>query len=1048
MGTRAITAGAALAALFASGAAASPREDFALGQSGHSGAVCEAVRDWDDPAASAQGARAWQVKCRGWTQTLGRLYLLPGAAKAQAAWRTALMARADCQTAKPLPAGGLAGESVAACKLKGSGAPYVVYAAQRGGATAAAEGFTPIADVLETGVKVASGAVPPPRATQTQQGGGAAVVGDLGDLSSTAAQPSLEVRRETAFRQGQAYQFGAAEVQFEQMLAASGNSPRGQAEATLNLALNVSNSGRFEEADRDFAVADRLVARAGASRSLLALALNYKAAHARNRQDFEQAVSLAQEAVRTRARSDRTATAVVRDGDALVIGPAAEAALNNNARRFNSRQLSADQIEAVRDAQALQIEGTSLQALGRQGPARQALARAAGILQREGLEPAAPWLAARIQADLAEIDVGVGARGPAIARMQAAVAAYRRVYPGSLAEGRLLMELAEMQGRSRQTADSLATYEEALDIFRRERGALGGSGDLAAGYFNELLKRIGDDPAGHRPDVVRFFDASQAVVSESAAVAATQFAARISQGGGASAGISRARDDTRRQIDATQAQIDTLRADIRQRQAAGSYSGSARTQTDAQLARLEGDEADLNAQSVRLEQQLLEANPRYGAVLDSRVTLPALQAALKPGEAYVKILLLAGRGYGLFITSTSARPYAVDLTRSQAEELVAKVRKPFDDIERTGRLSIYDTAAANTLFVKLFGPVQEQLLASKRLIYEPDAILIGVPVGAMVTDTASADLMAGRLTEARATHKPLNYAGVHWLGAQLESSVAVSTASFWQVRRLGAQLGASKAPHAFIGFGDPKLDGDPREFSGVVAAANAVPGVGEGDTCSAVRAALYRLKPIPGAAKEVETVGGDLKAPGDDIVLGARFTDTGVLAQGSKPGGLDQFRIIYFATHGLLPLPNGCLKPSLVTSLGEGKSDALLDMDEIFDLKLDAEMVVLAACDTGRAGAEQPGKAAVNGGGEALGGLVRAFIYAGARNLVVSNWPADSVATERLMTAMFSGAGMSQADALRQAQLAMMNSPDRYSHPGYWAAFTLVGDGARTMPGV
>jgi hypothetical protein len=1046
----AIVAGAAgvLAQALATraGAVQPPREDFTLGQSGRSGAVCEARRDWADPAAAADGARVWQVQCRGWSQALGRIYLLPDGAAGRTAWRAELSSRSACQPTQPISDPKAAGQRTASCTLRTSGLPYVVYTLERGRDTVAAEGLAPIADVLQTGLKVAAGQMRPPKATERQEVAAFAPAGDEDVLAAAAAtQASVESQRETAYREGQAYQFARAEEGFQKVLGASA-SPADQAEAALNLALNTSNTGRFAEADRDFAEADRLLARAG-SASLSALALNYKAAHARNQRHFDQAISLAEQAIAARARTARSAIGVSRDGDAVVIGPAAEAALNGAGRGgFNARQLSAYQVEAVRDVQALQIEGTSYAALGRSADARRTLQRGAGLIQRDALAPAAPWLAARVQADLAELDAGDGERGSAVARMQAAVAEYRRAYPGSLAEGRLLLELAALQGRAGQVNDSLFTYEEALDIFRRERGSLGGSADLASPYFAELLKRIGTDPAGDRRDVERFFDASQAVVSDSAATAAAQFAARISQGDNASAGISRARDDTRRQIDATQAEIDDIRSDLRARQGTGGFAAPSR-QAQNRLAALQAREDDLKAQSERLEQQLLQANPRYGAVLDSGVTLAELQSALKPGEAYVKVLLLADRGYGLLITADKAEPYAVELTRPEAKALVGKVREPFDAIARTGRLSVFDTVAAHDLYAKVFGPVGPDLLRAHRLIYEPDAVLIGAPAGVMVVDDQSGEVMGKRLEEARLTHQPLSYAGVDWLAGHLESSEAISTASFWQVRRLGARIGASRAPHAFIGFADPQLSDDPREFGSVRSLGEGRPGFAGGDACAAVRTALYDLPPLPGAAREVETVGLDLKAPTSDVVLGARFTDTAILAQGAQPGGLDQFRVLYFATHGLLPLPNGCLKPSLVTSLGTGSSDGLLDMDEIFDLKLDAELVVLAACDTGQAGAAAPGDVAVNGGGEALGGLVRAFVYAGARNLVVSNWAADSAATEQLMTAMFARAGDSQGDALRQAQLGMMRSADR-SHPGYWAAFTIVGDGARAMPGV
>jgi CHAT domain-containing protein len=113
-------------------------------------------------------------------------------------------------------------------------------------------------------------------------------------------------------------------------------------------------------------------------------------------------------------------------------------------------------------------------------------------------------------------------------------------------------------------------------------------------------------------------------------------------------------------------------------------------------------------------------------------------------------------------------------------------------------------------------------------------------------------------------------------------------------------------------------------------------------------------------------------------------------------------------------------------------------------MNLDADLVVLSACDTG--GGASGEATGLDGGGEALSGLARAFIYAGARGLVVSHWKVDSGATVQLMTGMFRSGADTQAEALRRASAAMMASPDHYSHPYYWAAFTVVGDGARAMP--
>jgi CHAT domain-containing protein len=180
---------------------------------------------------------------------------------------------------------------------------------------------------------------------------------------------------------------------------------------------------------------------------------------------------------------------------------------------------------------------------------------------------------------------------------------------------------------------------------------------------------------------------------------------------------------------------------------------------------------------------------------------------------------------------------------------------------------------------------------------------------------------------------------------------------------------------------------------------------------------------------------------GEQIVIGPAFTDETVRARKD----LADYKVLYFATHGLLPQPSACLpEPALMTSVGGGESDGLLDASEILDLKLDADLVVLSACDTGGGGGDSA-TTGLQGGGEALGGLTRAVIYAGGRSLIVSHWSVDSVATVKLMTGMFGSGAGSKAEAMRQSQIALQQS-EQFSHPYFWAPFTLVGDGAKPLP--
>lgn len=186
---------------------------------------------------------------------------------------------------------------------------------------------------------------------------------------------------------------------------------------------------------------------------------------------------------------------------------------------------------------------------------------------------------------------------------------------------------------------------------------------------------------------------------------------------------------------------------------------------------------------------------------------------------------------------------------------------------------------------------------------------------------------------------------------------------------------------------------------------------------------------------------------GTDLMVGPAFSDSAIKTRSD----LDNFRILHFATHGLVtpPRANCPARPALVTSFGENGSDGLLSFSEIFDLKLDADMVILSACDTaGQADVAETRAAGVTtGGGSALEGLVRAFIGAGSRSVLASHWPApdDFNATERLINGLFEApAGEASGDALLKAQQRLMADVDT-SHPYYWAGFAVIGDGARPL---
>ena len=203
----------------------------------------------------------------------------------------------------------------------------------------------------------------------------------------------------------------------------------------------------------------------------------------------------------------------------------------------------------------------------------------------------------------------------------------------------------------------------------------------------------------------------------------------------------------------------------------------------------------------------------------------------------------------------------------------------------------------------------------------------------------------------------------------------------------------------------------------------------------------------PISAKELRLAESIVGRDVSTVLSVGNFSDTAITSRTD----LADYRIIHFATHGFVtgPRPECPARPSLLTSWGGEGSDGFLTFKEIFDLRLNADLIILSACDTaGTASVGATREAGVtSGGGNALDGLVRAFIGAGGRSVLASHWPVpdDFNATEKLIIGLFQAkAGTSIGDALAQAQIGLMDNPQT-SHPYYWSAFALVGDGSQSL---
>jgi CHAT domain-containing protein len=341
---------------------------------------------------------------------------------------------------------------------------------------------------------------------------------------------------------------------------------------------------------------------------------------------------------------------------------------------------------------------------------------------------------------------------------------------------------------------------------------------------------------------------------------------------------------------------------------------------------------------------------------------------------------------------------------------------------------LFDLALAHELYETLIGPVESLIKDKRNLLVVPSGPLTAVPFHLLVT-------------ERPATAEPGDlaaYRNAQWLLKRQAVSVLPSVASL-KVLRVSTRKDAAKSP--LIGFGDPVFNAEEESTPGTsqrkVATTRSYTEFWRGANIDR-RMLSNALPRLPETAAELHAVAQNLGAPPSSIRLRQDASETTV-----KRTALSDYRIVYFATHGLVAGDiKGLAEPSLALTLPREMSDlddGLLTASEIAQLKLNADWVVLSACNT--IAGDKPGA-------EALSGLARAFFYAGARTLLVSHWAVDSNAATQLTTSTFdilkSDPKLGRAEGLRRAMLAYMNdtSSPLNAYPALWAPFIVVGDGA------
>jgi CHAT domain-containing protein len=392
-----------------------------------------------------------------------------------------------------------------------------------------------------------------------------------------------------------------------------------------------------------------------------------------------------------------------------------------------------------------------------------------------------------------------------------------------------------------------------------------------------------------------------------------------------------------------------------------------------------------------------------------------------------------------------------------AIELEAKVRRLRQTLEpqvtMVSEIPAFDLELGYELYTLLLKAVEPAWRPAKSLIVVTNGALGELPLSLLPTAPAQVDAAARPLFS--------GYRNVAWLARTHAVTVVPSAAAIVTLRRLPR---GSPARDKLIGFGDPYFnpeeaaEAESEQAAPVQVASAAL----SADAENVTRGIPLRLRASPHTEEADAATLGMLPRLADtryELISMANALDVdpakalylGKAANEQNVETLDlaHYRIVAFATHGLVPRDlDGLTQPALALTAPEVagvKGDGLLTMEKILALKLDADWVVLSACNTA---------AGAGAGAEAASGLGSAFFYAGSRALLVTNWSVHSASARELTTDLFrrqrADPALTRSEALRQAMTGLLDGPGAvdgsghtvysYAHPLFWAPYSVIGD--------
>ena len=991
----------------------SPPDNFELGRDSR-GEPCVANRYWDDPAATDPFAVSYAITCRGATANryLGVVRAIRPAESDQ------VEALLQCGGASDAAITGLGPVRARRCFDSLLGFETVVTTVPIGGRWYGVSAVPSAQGPAEEALRILAGAIKvnPDRNRTTTP---------MVDLASLADGPmegvisALASSSEGALQQGlrlirQGLHMEASRSLNDAISRLPAEAPAAERiELLLVAGLADSNLKFFDSAEVYFNRADALLAANPAMPGAEVLdrkRRSYGALDLLNRRNFDSAI----------AALDRLASGPMEPGQPLT--DPATIRLINQAGGGTARNgvIATPDVAAlsqlVVDAQANWARSVALLAQGKPDDSMVSLGQADSFIAVLKAEPVdqqqVAWLISRVERQRARLLAGKNQFGPALAALDMAVTSLEganneaATYGPTLAETRL--ERAAMASRAGQPkAMVMAEFDKAIESLIASNAA----GSILPPALEQYLDLLVAESRGGRAaePAEKFFRAIQSVGDPAVARQFIQLQSVVTADGSLAAKVQD-RDELERDITRLRFQIAAIPND----------QAAAAAELDRQREALEGQLVTIDGE--------LQSNASFRAVDDSPVTVAEVRAALRPGEAFFKVTEVRNFAFGILIDAEGAQIYRLAVNNTRVNRLAAEVRQSIDG--GGDKLPVFKVGPARALFRLIVGPVEARLLSARTLIVDPSGPLERLPIGVLVTDQASVDRF--KVSQLRNRY---DYSEVNFLSRRLVLSSALSPRSLIVAR----SLPESNAPLPFMGFAEHLPVAMSAEVAGQM--------ISIGSGCQVEQSEIAKLSRelAPIDKSELFRAGAALGLAETPMLTGAAFSDSAV----RKRTDLDQFQVLHFATHGVTEGEWGCTKspPALVTSMGEDGSDGILSFNEIARLRLDANLVVLSACNTASGLSQEEARAAgQEEAGNSLEGLVRSFLAANARAVLTTYWPiSDEGESEALIEDFYRSARSGTiGDALRTAQTEIMGAAES-SHPIFWGAFFIVGDANKPL---